>query len=104
MSYAAALKCLTLLVAACGTLELFWIQVVYDRFPVLRKDELERGRGKIRLDTTLEERGVASRSRCKSQEGRVAEGSWRDEVVVWSDFIKMPLFFGKPSIYPSPSC
>ena len=61
MSYPAALRCLILLVAACGILEFFWIQIVYNRFPILKEDEIRRGRGEIRLNEAEDEGSCSAR-------------------------------------------
>ena len=96
MSYPATLKCLIGLIAGCGVLELFWIQVVYDRFPILREDEIRRGRGIIHLplDTDGSDGSADSHASAGGQK-TIAQGSWQDEIAVWRELIQLPVFFSE---------
>jgi hypothetical protein len=83
LGHPGAAKALIVIVVACGLLEYFWIQVVYDRFPILREDEMRRGKGKIALseDDDQEDRHVPKTS------------AWKDEIAIWREFASMPIFF-----------
>jgi hypothetical protein len=98
LSYPDAAKSLSVLVLCCGFLELFWIQVVYGRFPILREDEERRGRGKVKLAPSNTDYGrPSSGPDDDSQLSRHGEG-WRAELSTWSEFAHMPVFFGEPLV------
>ncbi len=85
LSYVNAVRGLIILAASCGALEYYWVQVVYDRFPVLKEDEDRTGRGKIKLDDAT------------NQETEVYRTGWRGEIDAWSEFGGMLVFWSKLS-------
>lgn len=93
LSYPNAAKALGLLVVCCGLLELFWIQIVYKRFPILREDEERRGRGMIKLKADAADQ---DQERPTGEGGAQAgDKGWRAEASIWAEFARMPLFFGE---------
>lgn len=89
LGYPGAARALILIVLSFGALEYFWIQVVYNRFPILHQDQVPNFASKSQI-MTGDETDPAGESQIRS--------GWRDEITIWREFVKMPIIFSKPNM------
>lgn len=102
IGYRVTVIALVAITAASAVIEFWWIQVVYDRFPMLKTDDDRKKMADTRRKTLLQDEETeplldSEVAPTKDWRAPAKIGLVRRELASWREFAAMPVFWSEPS-------